>query len=92
MENGSPWVRHRAKEIFDRVRMDGLFGARERETFANGPRAERDFRDDDDTYEIAKKLCDDDDDNDTSGNPCPSDERFRWTKLFERLVDSGQFC
>lgn len=69
IENGSPWVRHRTKEIFDHVNSKGLFDAQRQETLSNGPgeislgsTSDTACDDCDETcgyitYEVASKLC-----------------------------------
>lgn len=47
------------------------------------------------TYEIAAKLCDelmkhDRDVMNISENPCSCDDNFKWTKLYQKLVNCQQ--
>jgi len=50
--------------------------------------------DDDITYKIASKLCDTflkhDETNVLDNNQCPNDENFKWSKLYQKLINYGQ--
>jgi len=59
---------------------------------------DRDEIDDDITYKIASKLCDTflkHDETNVSDDQCPNyqclnDEQFKWSKLYQKLINCGQ--
>jgi len=50
--------------------------------------------DDDITYKIASQLCDTflkhDETNVSDNNQCSNDENFKWSKLYQKLINYGQ--
>lgn len=104
IENHSPWVRQRTKEITDHV--NGLFetqkhniSEKDSESISQFSKAETAVEnpsetDDDDgiTYEMASALCNsfmEPDKRNAPENQCSSDE-LKWTRLYQKLVNYGQ--
>jgi len=104
IEYCSPWVRYRAKEIADYV--NGLYEAKKKSEILenNTEKIHEDLKselvhedcsetNDDITYEIASKLCDTflkHDETNMSKNQCSNDEHFKWSKLYQKLINYGQ--
>lgn len=104
IEYCSPWVRQRAKEIANHV--NGLFEVKKKseESENDSEKIHKDLKsevvyedcgeiDDDITYKIASKLCDTflkHDETNVSDNQCPDGEHFKWSNLYQKLINYGQ--
>jgi len=104
IEYCSPWVRHRSKEIANHV--NKLFEAKKKSEILenDSKKIQTDLKseiidkdcgeiDNNITYEIASKLCDTflkHDETNVLNNQCLSDKHFKWSNLYQKLINYGQ--
>jgi len=105
IEYCSPWVRYRAKEIANHVNGLFEAKKKSEVPENDSKKIHKDLKPevvdkdcgeiDDDiiTYEIASKMCDTflkHDETNVSDNYCLKDEHFKWSNLYQKLINYGQ--